>query len=117
MKTKQYKHVFENLFHLERNKYCSTFTTNIESSLIHPMIHVYLLASKYKLILRFSCIPNEDFYVFKMTNQGLFSTFKHNNILIKILANAALSTNSAINSCRYTLYEPVDLHGKGSTLS
>ena len=30
------------LFHLERNKYCSTFTKDIESSLIHPMNNVFV---------------------------------------------------------------------------
>ena len=46
--SKQYKYFFE-VFQLEGNKYCSTFTINIESSLIHPM-HIYSLASKYNYI-------------------------------------------------------------------
>ena len=32
MKNKQYKHDLGSLFHLERNKYYSTLTMNIESS-------------------------------------------------------------------------------------
>ena len=35
MNNKHYKHVLGRPFRLERNKYCSTFTINIESSLIH----------------------------------------------------------------------------------
>ena len=37
MKNKQFKPVFGSLFRLERNKYCSTFTINIESSRIPSM--------------------------------------------------------------------------------
>ena len=37
MKNKQNKHVLGSLFHLECNKYCSTFTINNKYSLIHSM--------------------------------------------------------------------------------
>ena len=37
MKNKQNKHVLGNLFHLECNKYCSTFTINNKYSLIHSI--------------------------------------------------------------------------------
>ena len=48
MKIKQYKDVFGGLFHLERNKYCSTFTIIIKSSLIHPSsIFIYMQANIY----------------------------------------------------------------------
>ena len=50
-KNKQYKRVFGSIFRLERNNYCSTFTINIEPSLINSMnINIYLLASKHILI-------------------------------------------------------------------
>ena len=48
MKNEQYKHVLGSLFYLERNKYCSTLTINIESSLIHSMnIFIWLQANIY----------------------------------------------------------------------
>ena len=50
MKNKQCKHVFGSLFYLERNTYCSTFTKNIDSSLIHSMnIFICLQAKKFNI--------------------------------------------------------------------
>ena len=51
---------FQNLFRLESNKYCSTFTINIKSSLIHSMdLFICWQANKIILIPRFSFIPKE----------------------------------------------------------
>ena len=90
-------HVLWSPFCLECNKYCSTFTRNIESSLIHSLIIYFCL----QLIPRCSCNPKLMFlklsgvcfkitYLHVMKNQSLFSTLKHNIFLIKLVAYAAL---------------------------
>ena len=72
MKNKQYRCVFGSLFHLERNKYCLTFTINIESSLIHSM-NIFKISVCFKI-------------TYLMTNQNFFSAFKSNIFLIKNLS-------------------------------
>lgn len=72
----QYKHVF-GVFS------CSTFTINIETSLIHSMKYFFCFTSKYVLIPRSKGnIFQISGICFKitilMTNQSFF-TFKHNN--------------------------------------
>ena len=59
-------------------------------------IIIWLQAMVY--CYRFRCIPKDIFKIsgvcfkikYQMTNQSLFSTFKHNIFLVKIIANIAL---------------------------
>ena len=72
MTNEQYKCVFGSLFHLERNKYCLTFTINIESSLIHSM-NIFKISVCFKI-------------TYLMHDKSkLFSAFKSNIFLIKII--------------------------------
>ena len=80
MKKNQYKHVFGNLFLMERFKYCSTFMINIESSLIHSW-NIYLCIG--------TCNP---FYLHSKGN--LF--FKISGVCFKI---TYLMTNHNIGNC------------------
>ena len=82
--TKKYKHVFESLFflYLERIKYCSTFTINIESSLIHPIniFNWYQVKAAFqrkwfenKLCLFQNYIFNDKSKYFFQLSNGIFS--------------------------------------------
>ena len=86
--TIQYKRVFGSLFLLERNKYCSIFMINIKSSLIHSKkLKTNMYWFPVLAAFQFKCFQDLTI-IYLMTYQNLFSTFKHNILLIQIVPNA-----------------------------
>lgn len=60
---KQYKRVLRTPFRLDHNEYCSTFTMNIASLLIHSINLFFLFASKYILICGFAVFWGKCFHI------------------------------------------------------
>ena len=90
--------IFE-VFRLNKSKYRSKFTINIESLLTNSMnIFLYLQTIIYwyavsaafqKIFKKINCVCFKIIYL--MTKLSLFSTFKHYTFLIKIVGNTALN--------------------------
>ena len=65
-KNKQYqKHVFGSIFRLEHNNMCSTFTKNIESSLIHSINKLICLQANIYIYIVTRFKMHSDEHVFK----------------------------------------------------